>query len=265
MAYADSLLADGEHMVLRERQHWLEPVVEGRYSILLLIGAVILLILNLDPGGTIGRLLGYLALLMGIVGLVWLAWVIVGWYNEAYMVTNRRVIKLTGVLNKHAADSSLEKINDAELDQSLLGRVFGYGDLDILTAAETEVDKFKMLHNAVEFKIQMLNQKHELEFEGMRPPVGPPLRSSAGSQGQGSAAPAYTATGDMAPMPAPRPATMAPAASPPPAPASSAPAARTMTPAEVTQTLNNLADLRDRGALTPEEYEAKKADLLGRL
>jgi hypothetical protein len=34
---------------------------------------------------------------------------------------------------------------------------------------------------------------------------------------------------------------------------------------EVTQTLARLADLRDRGAITPEEYEAKKAELLGRL
>jgi len=33
----------------------------------------------------------------------------------------------------------------------------------------------------------------------------------------------------------------------------------------VTQTLARLADLRDRGAITVEEYEAKKAELLGRL
>ena len=34
-------------------------------------------------------------------------------------------------------------------------------------------------------------------------------------------------------------------------------------PDEVTRTLASLADLRDRGAITAEEYEAKKADLLG--
>ena len=34
---------------------------------------------------------------------------------------------------------------------------------------------------------------------------------------------------------------------------------------EVTDTLSRLADLRDRGAISPEEYEAKKAELLGRL
>ena len=38
-----------------------------------------------------------------------------------------------------------------------------------------------------------------------------------------------------------------------------------LSPDEVTRTLNNLADLRDRGAITAAEYEAKKAELLSRL
>ena len=43
------------------------------------------------------------------------------------------------------------------------------------------------------------------------------------------------------------------------------PAPRVMTSDEVMTTLGRLADLRDRGAISPEEYEAKKAELLGRL
>ena len=38
-----------------------------------------------------------------------------------------------------------------------------------------------------------------------------------------------------------------------------------MTSDEITRALGNLADLRDRGAITPEEFEAKKQELLGRL
>jgi hypothetical protein len=34
---------------------------------------------------------------------------------------------------------------------------------------------------------------------------------------------------------------------------------------EVTETLSRLADLRDEGAITAEEYEQKKSELLGRL
>ncbi len=37
------------------------------------------------------------------------------------------------------------------------------------------------------------------------------------------------------------------------------------TSADLTKTLGDLAKLRDAGAITPEEYEAKKADLLSRI
>jgi hypothetical protein len=55
----------------------------------------------------------------------------------------------------------------------------------------------------------------------------------------------------------------------PDAPAAAAPAAPAgppaMTSAEAAAAIASLADLRDRGAITPEEYEAKKADLLARM
>ena len=50
-----------------------------------------------------------------------------------------------------------------------------------------------------------------------------------------------------------------------PPPAAPAPAPREMTSEEVTRALASLADLRDRGAISPEEFEAKKAQLLARL
>jgi hypothetical protein len=54
-----------------------------------------------------------------------------------------------------------------------------------------------------------------------------------------------------------------PSAPPPLAPLTSTP--DRANPDEVTRTLANLADLRDRGAISAEDYEAKKADLLSRL
>jgi len=38
-----------------------------------------------------------------------------------------------------------------------------------------------------------------------------------------------------------------------------------MSPDEVTKALGDLATLRDRGAITAEEFDAKKQELLGRL
>ena len=85
------------------------------------------------------------------------------WSAQDYLVTNLRVIKVEGIINKHSADSSLEKINDAVLDQNLFGRMLGFGDLDILTANEESVDRYKWLNKAASFKKEMLNQKVALE------------------------------------------------------------------------------------------------------
>ncbi len=175
---------------------------------------------------------------MIVVALLWLVKIYWSWYAQDYIVTNRRVMKVTGIINKHSADSSLEKVNDAVLDQNVVGRMLGYGDLDILTAADVAIDKFRMLDKAPGFKRTMVNMKHDLEEEFSRPMPSPPLRSAA-------------------PAPAPEPAPV-PAAPPPPQP-------REMSGDEVTRTLAQLADLRDRGAISPEEYEQKKADLLARL
>jgi hypothetical protein len=61
-----------------------------------------------------------------------------------------------------------------------------------------------------------------------------------------------------APAAVPEPAS----APPPPAPAPDA----TRNPADdLGATLERLADLRDKGLITPEEYEAKKRDLLERM
>jgi hypothetical protein len=256
--YADTLLADGERVVLRTRQHWLATVIDARYPWALLIAGIVVLILSTQLGdGPLRTGIGYAVLVLVVVSVAWLVRVYWAWSAQDYLVTTRRVIKVDGIFNKHTADSSLEKINDAVLDQNVLGRMLNYGDLDILTASDVTVDTYRMLDGAPAFKREMLNQKAALEQEYARPMMpSPPLRAPA---------PTY------APTPAPVP-TGGPPTEPVPAPAPSMavppPAAATrpsMTPDDVTRTLASLADLRDRGAITPDEYEQKKADLLARL
>ena len=80
-----------------------------------------------------------------------------------YVLTNRRVIQLSGILNKQVIDSSLEKVNDVKMAQSALGRIFNYGDVEILTASELGVNLFRRIENPVQFKTAMLNAKARLE------------------------------------------------------------------------------------------------------
>jgi hypothetical protein len=248
--YADTLLTEGEVVVLRTRQHWLALIGRARAGVVLFLGGLLLLFLiayfKVVPG-TMRDILSGVALIMlalGVIVFLYRFWI---WWAQDYMITNRRLMKVTGVLNKRSADSSLEKINDAVLNQSVFGRMFNFGDLEILTAADQAVDRYHMIRDPKGFKKTMLTQKHNLETEFIygRPPT-PPLRAEPGT----AAAPAST-----------------PSAPPPPAPAPAAAPAESDEDEsrEVTETLARLADLRDSGAITAEEYEAKKDELLGRL
>jgi hypothetical protein len=261
MGFADSLLSTGERITHREKQHWFVFVWGARFTILaLILGSILAFIsVGLAQDGLSGSLriiLTWVVVIIFVVGLAVLLWTALHYVNQEYVITNRRVLQVSGVLNKQSTDSSLEKINDAVLSQSVFGRMFDFGDLTVLTASESGIDKMKMLRKPIVFKKAMLDAKHEFEVDmeraGWAP--GPPIRDTSGAP----VAPAAAATAAGGPT---TPASPAPAVSPAPA----APTPPRADPDEVTRTLANLADLRDRGAITPEEYEQKKADLLSRL
>ena len=273
--YADSLLTQGEQIVLRTRQHWLALLSKSRDALVLwllgflLIGVVIFF--NIAPG-LLRDLISLVIIVLFALGLIIFAYRLWQWWAQDYVITNRRLLKVTGILNKRSADSSLEKINDAILSQSVWGRIFNFGNLEILTAADMAVDRYFMLNAPKEFKKVMLTQKHALETEFMygRPP-SPPLRATMESPAPLPAQPS------MAPaIPPPAPASQPEMATEPDVPAAAestvdaeVPQAATADEDEesvrVTETLARLADLRDQGAITAEEYEQKKDELLGRL
>jgi hypothetical protein len=275
MSYADSLLSTGERVTHRVRQHWLILLWGARIPIAAIIAALLLVVLSQNVTGTARDVLSLLTAVLFIGGLAFLAWATLQYLNTEFVLTNRRVVQVQGVVNKRATDSSLEKINDAVLTQSIFGRIFGFGDLDVLTAAEAGIERFRMIIDPIGFKRAMLDAKHEYEVDmersGWQP--SPPIRSAgAGATAPGGGA-GVGASGASTTSSGPEPARQA-SASPPPAasaaPAAPAPAAPRSpdpkaNPDEVTRTLASLADLRDRGAISAEEYEAKKTDLLGRL
>ena len=144
--YADRLLADGERVALRGRQHLLATIIEGRVAWAIFIAALVLVLLAgfaLSPTtpSLIRGAFSWLGLGLLLIGLAWLTQIYLSWFSQDYVITNRRVMKVEGILKKRSADSSLEKINDAVLEQSVFGRMLGYGDLEIITANEQSVDR----------------------------------------------------------------------------------------------------------------------------
>ena len=78
------------------------------------------------------------------------------WSTEVYLVTDRRVIRVEGVLRKQALDSGLAKVNDVRLTQTVAGRLLGYGTLEIITASESGINRLDYLPRPMEFKKAMM-------------------------------------------------------------------------------------------------------------
>jgi hypothetical protein len=164
--YLKKLLGDGEEVLYVDRQHWFILVknvfVEG-----VAIAAVLVLFIVLFTSPDLVPTRPYLPLL-----LILLIWPLVSgvldffnWFNRKYIVTTWRVIQLSGVVNKNVIDSSLEKVNDIELTQSFFGRIFQFGNVEILTASDIGVNKFNTIRNPVQFKNYIINAKEKLGHE----------------------------------------------------------------------------------------------------
>jgi uncharacterized membrane protein YdbT with pleckstrin-like domain len=164
--YLESLLSKREKIVLVARQHWFILV-----SAIVLEVIAILVIISLTV--IAGIYWSEFALLIGAIGTIILLLPlstmirdILDWMNRQFIVTNRRVIQVSGVLNKNVTDSSLRKVTDISMSKSFFGRVFNYGNIEILTASEFGANLFSRIEDPLGFKIAMLNAKEELE-QGM--------------------------------------------------------------------------------------------------
>lgn len=189
MSYAESLLAKDERILYEGRQHWLAPLSDSLRPIVLVLVGLLLLAAQMffhlvDVWATICRVLW---LVLVLIGVVWIGIIYFSWRAQQFIITSRRVLKVEGLLDKKSGDSSLEKINDAVLEQGIWARIFHYGDLDILTANEEAIDRYQMLANVVDFKKAMLNAKNDLE-DGVRRPAAAASVPSKAAPGQDATA-----------------------------------------------------------------------------
>jgi uncharacterized membrane protein YdbT with pleckstrin-like domain len=227
----DGRLITGETIVRTTSKHWIAPLGDSKWAILMIVGALIAAWLQGDSTtgvtGFFNRGLELVRLSLFLGAIAWIVYNIVAWRTAEYHVTNRRVFGTDGLIRRRQTDTLLTSIADVKTTIPWLGRMLGFGHIRIVSAAgEAGSDSFTNVREIEPFKREILEQK-----------------AGAG------------ATGERAAADAQRPAT--------PPPGGSAPPAQSAT--DITATLGELARLRDAGAITAEEYEAKKVELLGRL
>lgn len=142
-------------------------------AVLILVVAVAMMFWSdFDPTGGV-------AVVLALFPLFELVRVLLDWLNERYLITNRRVMQIRGIVNKEVSDSALEKVNDVKMTQSIVGRILRYGTVEIITGSDIGVNFFRRISNPVRFKREMLNAKEQLHAPELG--EGPARVSPAGA------------------------------------------------------------------------------------
>ncbi len=120
---------EGETLLFEVRRHWVVLVPPVLVAILLAAGMIAAFAYDeFELGAGSAAVLGLLSLYFVY------AWV--ARQADLWAVTDRRVIDEVGVFSHSTKESPLDKIHNVSYRQSLFGRLLGFGEVEIQTAAE---------------------------------------------------------------------------------------------------------------------------------
>ncbi|MBL7064544.1 MAG: PH domain-containing protein [Anaerolineae bacterium] len=158
MNYVRKLLARNERIVRVARDHWITllPTILVDVTISIVIVGLSALGIILSPPWT------WFGLLLLVIPIGHLTLRIGMWWNGQYIITNRRIIQVTGTFSKRVSDTSLEKINDIVMTQSAPARLLNFGDIKIISGSESGIDVFPCIADPIAFKKELLDQKEAL-------------------------------------------------------------------------------------------------------
>jgi uncharacterized membrane protein YdbT with pleckstrin-like domain len=128
-----TVLKQDEKKLLIIRQHWIKLVL----PFLVWLIAAVLLIWFADTTG----------LIITLVTALYPMYEYLNWKNNLWCITNLRVVDESGFFGRYSKESPLDKINNVEYDQTIWGRIFGYGNVDIQTAAELGETTYHLIHH----------------------------------------------------------------------------------------------------------------------
>jgi uncharacterized membrane protein YdbT with pleckstrin-like domain len=231
VSISKNLIAN-ESVVIEAKKHWIAPARDSLWAAAMILLGLFLWYWNPSGDGPLGFLWAAIAIARWVLligGIAWIVYNIVVWRTAEFAVTSLRVLRYEGFMQRRSSETLLTSVSDVKLNVGIVGKSLGYGDLQIFTqSGDAGADSFRSITKPAEFRNAMMTVK---------------LQDQVASR----------------PAPAPAPAPVAPA----PAPVAQVPAAASAE--DQAASLVRLAELRDQGVISPEEFEAKKTEILSRM
>jgi uncharacterized membrane protein YdbT with pleckstrin-like domain len=129
--YIDEILQPGEKVLYSTNAHWIFylPAIVSWIAVLALAAASV----AVPPMAVLGLPAA------AVIAVVALYFTVQGWFHRLTTetdVTDRRVVHKTGFIKRRTFEIALDKIESVDVEQTILGRIFNYGDVTILGVGE---------------------------------------------------------------------------------------------------------------------------------
>jgi uncharacterized membrane protein YdbT with pleckstrin-like domain len=217
-------LQKGEKILLFTYSSWTSLVLPTLAALVMAVAGIFIVYHFL-------QVWGWLVVVAGII--YWLLRYY-SWKVNIWVVTNFRVIDETGLLSHYAKESPLDKINNVSYDQTLAGRLFNYGHVEIQTAAEAGATDYYNVNHPKRLKDTITAAQAEYknwQYSNQATQMAAVLQAHTAASGNAAAANVHASS------------------------------AAANTPA-IAAELEKLFELKMKGALSEEEYNRAKARLL---
>ena len=133
--YIDDILQPGEKVLYSTNAHWIFYLP----AIVAWIVALALLILSATVAAGIPSAVLAAWAAAAVIAVMALYFTVKGWFHRLTTetdVTDRRVVHKTGFIKRRTFEIALDKIESVDVEQTILGRIFNYGDVTIMGVGE---------------------------------------------------------------------------------------------------------------------------------
>ncbi len=152
MSYLQRILQPGETLRFVGRLHWI-VYLPG----LVLFAIAVVLAAAIVAAKQFGNFVPYLLIALDLVMLAsllaLLAAAVRRWTTEI-AVTDRRVIFKRGLIRRHTIEMNMDKVETVDVDQSLAGRLLGYGDI-VVRGTGSSIEPFRKIAAPLDFRNQV--------------------------------------------------------------------------------------------------------------
>ena len=153
-------LQPGETVALIVRKHWLVLMKPALFLAAVLLYLPVRHVRILGFEALLNYLLPYAAVVSGALFL----YRYLDRKVNIWAVTDKRLIDEWGVLTHKSKENPLDKINDIVVEQTILGRLFGYGSISVQTAAKAGETIIEFVERPEQLK-QTINEQKALRAE----------------------------------------------------------------------------------------------------